>query len=315
MGIYSSSLIQARMSGRYLKDRLALYLLFLAAVVAFSAIVLLLPYETVYVSERSYLELFLAVVIACVAVFVLGTMYNMLVWMSGKGLHGSPEGRLLRLLPRAFRFLVRGRLWKATAVFAKDALYLSKLKERSASRWSMHLLILGGFISMFVLDIISTISLDILHYAPMIEEDGWAKLWIRDFGFDFAGTMMLAGLLIAAGRRFVLKPKIVRTELPDAVSLLFLLAVVVGGFVLEGIGIAGGISGHEANHEYSFLGYALSLAMPGSWGAYYDQIWLVHGLMSALLIAYIPFSKLFHMVATPIAIEADRTSPKAVGSP
>jgi nitrate reductase gamma subunit len=32
--------------------------------------------------------------------------------------------------------------------------------------------------------------------------------------------------------------------------------------------------------------------------------------MSALLIAYIPFSKLFHMIATPVAIEADKTLPE-----
>jgi nitrate reductase gamma subunit len=32
--------------------------------------------------------------------------------------------------------------------------------------------------------------------------------------------------------------------------------------------------------------------------------------MSALLIAYIPFSKLFHMIATPVAIEADKMLPE-----
>jgi len=122
--------------------------------------------------------------------------------------------------------------------------------------------------------------------------------------------MMLVGLLIAAFRRFVVKPKIVRTELPDAASILFLLAVVVGGFVLEGIGIAGNIQGHEIGDQYSFMGYAFSLITPDSLGAYYDEAWLIHGIMSALLIAYIPFSKLFHMIATPIAIEADRMLPQ-----
>jgi len=58
------------------------------------------------------------------------------------------------------------------------------------------------------------------------------------------------------------------------------------------------------------MGYAFSLITPDSLGAYYDEAWLIHGIMSALLIAYIPFSKLFHMIATPIAIEADRMLPQ-----
>ena len=298
------------LDGRYMKDRVILYVLLLAVVLAFSVIVLLLPYETIYVKERIYLDVFLATIIICVAVFVLGVLLNALLWMRGKGLVGSPEGRMLRLLPKTARFLLSRRVGKAISIFAKDALYLSKLKDRSATRWLMHLLILGGFVATFVLDLVVTFSLDIVKYRPMIEEQGWAKIWIRDFAFDLAGFLMLLGLLIAAVRRFIFKPKIVRTELPDAMSILFLLAVVVGGFFLEGVGISGAIEGHQANEVYSFVGYAFAAVTPASWGQYYDEIWLLHGVMSALLIAYIPFSKMFHMIATPIAIEVDRMLPR-----
>jgi len=297
------------MSGtRYLKDRLGLYLLFSAVVILFAVIVLLLPYDTVYVRDRMYLTVFLITIIACVAVFILGTIYNALLWMQGRGLVGTPEQRLLRMIPRVIRFVGR-RFGRVREIWAKDVLYLSKLKDRSTTRWSMHLLILGGFFIMFVLDLVTTFSLDIAKYQPMIRDDGWAKLWIRDFGFDLAGMLMLVGLMIAFVRRFVLRSKIVRMELPDAASVLFLLAIVVGGFILEGMGIAGKIPGHSSSVVYSFLGYAFSLAMPASVGQYYDQVWLVHGVMSALLIAYIPFSKLFHMIATPIAIEVDKLLP------
>jgi nitrate reductase gamma subunit len=296
--------------GRYLKDRTRLYLLFFGAVVVISAVILLLPYETVYVRDEAYLDMFLVTIVVCVAVFFLGTLYNVLLWMHGKGLEGAPEGRLLRLLVRATRFVLSRRFGRIASVFAKDALYLSKLKDRSVTRWAMHLLILGGFASMFVLDLVVTFSLDFLKYQPMIDDTGWAKLWLRDFGFDFVGLLLLLGLLIAAGRRFVVRPKMVRTELPDATSILFLLAVVLGGFILEGMGIAGEIPGHQFDNPYSFLGYAFSLAMPSDIGRYYDQAWLLHGVMSALLIAYIPFSKLFHMIATPVAIEADKMLPE-----
>lgn len=304
----------ARMaSGSHLSERAGLYVLFSAGVALFSAVVLLLPYETVYVRDRAYLTVFLVTVMVCTAVFLLGTMWNALLWMRGKGLTTTPERRLLRVLVMAVRALLSKRLGRALAVLFRDALYLSKLKDRSALRWFMHLMILGGFLAMFALDLLVTFCLDIVKYAPMIEDDGWAKLWFRDFGFDLVGLMMLVGLTIAALRRFAFKPKIVRTELPDAASILFLLAVVLGGFVLEGMGIAGAIPGHESPPEYSFVGYAFSLLMPESFGQHYDQAWLVHGVMSALLIAYIPFSKLFHMLATPLAIEVEGLMTKEAG--
>ncbi len=291
--------------GRYLSERASLYIPFLLAVLLISFVILVLPYDTVYVRDRTYLRLFLVTVVVCTAVFLLGTLYNVLFWMRGKGLVTSPEKRLLGLVWRAVSLVLSRMFAKALGVFIRDALYLSKLRGRSALRWFMHLMILGGFLLMFALDLLVTLSMDVLQYSPMMEEGGWAKLWIRDFGFELAGVMMLVGLTVAALRRFVFRPKMVRTELPDAASILFLLAVVAGGFVLEGMGIAGGIPGHTQDAEYSFLGYAISLAMPASSGEWYDAAWLVHGVMSALLIAYIPFSKLFHMIATPLAIELE----------
>jgi len=311
MSIYDSSMIPKKMPrDGYLKDRLWLYLPFFGAVLIVCAVILVLPYETVYVQDEAFLDMFLVTVSVCVAIFMFGTLYNILIWMLGKGLSGSAERRLVRVAWKSIKFFLSRRFGRAVSVFLKDGLYLSRLKERSALRWLMHILILGGFAIMFALDLAVTVSLDFLKYEPMIQDDGWAKLWLRDFGFDLVGSMMLVGLLIAAFRRFVVKPKIVRTELPDAASILFLLAVVVGGFVLEGIGIAGNIQGHEIGDQYSFMGYAFSLITPDSLGAYYDEAWLIHGIMSALLIAYIPFSKLFHMIATPIAIEADRMLPQ-----
>lgn len=294
----------------YLKERLSLYLPFAVGLLFLTAVILLLPYETVYVRDRAYLVMFLISVAICVAVFLIGTLFNALLWMRGKGLVGTPEARLLRMLGLSIGVMLTRRFWGTLRRFVKEALYLSRLKERSATRWLMHLLILGGFAAMFLLDLVVTFSLDFLRYGPMIDESGWAKLWLRDFGFDLTGAMILIGLMIAVVRRFIVRPKIVRTELPDAASILFLLAIVLGGFLVEAVGIAGSIPGHQINQQYSFLGYALSMAMPSSWGAYYDQVWLVHGVMSALFIAYIPFSKLFHMFATPLAIELEQLLPR-----
>jgi nitrate reductase gamma subunit len=313
MTIYEPSLILDGMSSSNgSAGRLPLYLILVFVISAFTLAILILPYDTVYVQDRAYLDWFLAAMIACFAFFVLGTVSNALVWMRGKGLVGTPESRLVRTSAKALSIVFSRRVVKLAYVFLREALYIAKLRELSAFRWFAHFMILGGFVLMFVLDIIVTISLDLVRWEAMISSDGWAKLLVRDLAFEVAGLMMLVGIVMAIVRRFVARPKQLKTEGADIATLAFLFLVVVGGFVLEGMGIAGGIPGHEGHESYSFVGYAFSLVMPGSAGDYYDQAWLVHGVMSALLIAYIPFSKLFHMIATPIAIEADKLMSREV---
>jgi nitrate reductase gamma subunit len=283
--------------------RLSLYLLLVVVLTAFTLVILVLPYDTVYVQDRTYLHWFLAVIVVSVVVFTIGVVSNALLWMRGKGLVGTPESRLMYMSAKALSFAFSRRMARLVRVFVKEALYIAKLRDLSAFRWLAHLMLLGGFVLMLVLDIAVTVSMDVLGWQAMIVSDGWAKLLVRDFAFEVAGLMMLVGIVMAMARRFVARPKQLKTEGADIATLSFLFLVVAGGFVLEGMGIAGAIPGHEANESYSFVGYAFSLLMPESAGDYYDQAWLVHGVMSALLIAYIPFSKLFHMVTAPVAIE------------
>ncbi len=306
MSIYEPSLIIDGMSSNgKLAGRATLYLILVAAVSAFTIVVLMLPYDTVYVRERAYLHWFLATMIVCFAVFLIGASANALLWMRGKGLVGTPESRLVRLLAKAFSIVFSRRIVRLGSAFVKEALYIAKLRELSAFRWLAHFMMLGGFALMLALDALVTISMDLLAWEAMIASDGWAKLLVRDLAFEIAGLMMLIGLLMAVGRRFIARPRQLRTEGADIATLSFLLFIVIGGFVLEGMGIAGGIPGHEGDEWYSFVGYSISLFIPESAGDYYDQAWLVHAVASALLIAYIPFSKLFHMLVAPVAIELE----------
>ncbi len=107
MILYSAILIGAPMpEGGYLSERARLYVPFFVIILLISAVILVLPYDTVYVRDRAYLSLFLVTVVVCTAVFLLGTLYNLLFWMRGKGLVGSPEGRLTGLVWRAARLLL-----------------------------------------------------------------------------------------------------------------------------------------------------------------------------------------------------------------
>jgi nitrate reductase gamma subunit len=84
-----------------------------------------------------------------------------------------------------------------------------------------------------------------------------------------------------------------------------LLIVVIGGFVQEGIGMTSNLPSHDSPGIYSFVGAAFSAVLPSVSMETYSQLWFVHAIASLALIAYIPFSKLFHSFAAPLANHID----------
>ncbi len=109
------------------------------------------------------------------------------------------------------------------------------------------------------------------------------------FLFDVSGIMLLTGLLCAAAN-WAHKPENVEEAagLPkrDWPALLLLIAIVVVGFILEGMRIA--MTGHPAGSGYAFLGAMLShLFTPGSTnlsGAY-GTMWYVHAILTGVTVA------------------------------
>jgi nitrate reductase gamma subunit len=83
------------------------------------------------------------------------------------------------------------------------------------------------------------------------------------------------------------------------------LIIVVGGFVQEGLGIRIDLPGHSSPDLYSFVGAAFAAILPQVSMETYAQLWLLHAVVSLALIAYIPFSKLFHLLAAPLANQVD----------
>ncbi|HLE02508.1 MAG TPA: hypothetical protein VI877_03350, partial [Dehalococcoidia bacterium] len=106
-----------------------------------------------------------------------------------------------------------------------------------------------------------------------------------------------------------------RTLFEDAAVLAILALLGVGGFLVEA-----GRYLKEATPAslggYAFLGYPLSQAaepLGWDWALVYNWLWWTHSLLALGLVAYLPYSKLFHMFASPltIAIGAGTADPPA----
>ena len=120
---------------------------------------------------------------------------------------------------------------------------------------------------------------------------------------DLGGLLLFIGLVMALGRRYLSKPEALPQDafkgrghlLGDTGILLFLVLIVVGGFLSEAARLA--IERPETA-GFSFVGYSLSgFASADTWASLEPSIWWGHALTSFAFIAVLPLTKMFHAVA------------------
>ena len=129
---------------------------------------------------------------------------------------------------------------------------------------------------------------------------------IFSFLMELFGLFVLLGVLMAAERRYVSKPdrlgyKETSDNTPDdAIVLLLLGGIIVTGFVIEALRI------HVTNppwEVWSFIGYTMSKAFAGmdndTAKILHKVMWWTHTFISLGFIAYIPYSRLLHIITTP----------------
>jgi nitrate reductase gamma subunit len=78
-------------------------------------------------------------------------------------------------------------------------------------------------------------------------------------------------------------------------------AIVFIGFLLEGMRIA--MTGSPPGAEYAFVGYGLSSLFTGADLIHlYGYIWYAHAILTGAFVAYLPFSRMIHMITVPVSL-------------
>lgn len=133
---------------------------------------------------------------------------------------------------------------------------------------------------------------------------------------DLGGVLAMVGVLLALFRRYVQRPERLDNLLDDAVVLGLLFLIPLTGFVLEGLRMA--VANPPAEWaRWSFLGFAFSQAFKGASLGWYQAIWWFHMVlaMGTLIYVCLAFSKLTHILISPLNIFLRRLSPKGALSP
>ena len=170
----------------------------------------------------------------------------------------------------------------------------------------MHALIFFGF---FVLIFGAAFDAGQHHVTEPLF--GWTFLkgnFYLGFSFlmDLFGVAVLAGVVIALDRRFVKKPdrlgfKGEIDNTPDDVIVLLLIgSIIITGFIVESLRI---YVTNPSWEYWSFAGWLLSHTFTGvdhgTAKLLHQVFWWTHAVLGLGFIAYIPYSRLMHIITTP----------------
>lgn len=126
---------------------------------------------------------------------------------------------------------------------------------------------------------------------------------VLSFLMDLFGLLALMGVIMAAYRRYVKKPARLDNNLDDAVTLSLLFVILFTGFILEGLRMyaAGDNWAGWSPVGLAFAGLIKGLGISRfSAQSAHEVMWWGHMLLAFGFIAYLPFSKLFHLLVSPL---------------
>ena len=184
-----------------------------------------------------------------------------------------------------------------TKLFAPDCLFARRVFARSRWRGWMVMAFVWGTLALAAAVLLSAIFYLVNRAMPVTLND-WASAVL-----DGVGLMLTLGLLAALARRYLFPPARWISVSADGVLLILFTLAVFSGLLMEGVRLAG--SGWEAAPRWpvgASLGVALNLIglRSETWDRLYLATYLAHAGFGFCLIAYLPFSKLFHLFAAQI---------------
>ena len=185
-------------------------------------------------------------------------------------------------------------------VLVDEVILHRTLWSASRFRWLRHTLIFWGFSVLFVTELLAVLFREILPSfgLPGLWAEGHPLRLAHELLFEVSGLCVLAGCLLALVFRWRARGT-ADAKYADTPTTLFLLAVVLSGFLVEALRIAALPGDGDA---ISFAGYALA-ALPGIGalhGPLYEPLWYLHVLGSCLFIAWVPVRRMVHSCATPM---------------
>ena len=198
------------------------------------------------------------------------------------------------------------RPWERVRLLLKHAV-AQRRTARDAFAGLFHAFISYGFV---VLTIATTVVALDADFGTAIMR-GRFYLYFQSFAVDLFGALVMVGVLMAAARRYVRRPrKLVHTD-EAALILAAVFVMCLQGFLIEGWRIAATDDPWGAWSPFGNLVARASLQVMSAEtmrGAHAFTWWL-HLATSFAFIAWLPYTKMAHVVTAPLNIYTANLAP------
>ena len=242
----------------------------------------------IFWNAQSFEPILFALTAVAMVIFAYGVYRRWQMWKA----MGKPEMRLDNMKERVKTVLME--------------VFLQKKVLKDPYPGIMHGLIFFGF---FVLIFGAAFDAGEFHITePLFNWSFLRGNFYLGFSFlmDLFGLLVLIGVILALDRRFVKKPdrlgyKGEMDTTPDDIIVLLLIGgIIATGFIIEALRI------YVTNppwEVWSFVGWLLSRTFTGvdynTARILHKLSWWLHVFLALGFIAYIPFSRLMHIITTP----------------
>ncbi len=226
-----------------------------------------------------------------IMIFLIGLLSIIFVWISA----GKSHRKEKRCESCFLLNLIKGLIF--------DGIFQRRLLKVSVKRWIIHGMIFFPFLIRFFWGITALVS---SLFIP--ERDiTWMMLDknnpVTGLVFDITGLMILTGGCMIVFQKRADRKLLNIKNLPKGNVLVNALlgSIIITGFIVEGARIA--MTGSPEGSHYAFIGYMISKTLSGyHLSGLYAYLWYLHAVLTALFIACLPFSRMFHIFTAPLSL-------------
>ncbi len=257
--------------------------------------------------EKTAELVFWVVHLPLMVVFLAGMWLVFANWLKGSiggrtdGSTGQKIGALVRIV---LGTIFGARLLLLVKTFVTEAWFNRRLYRTSIWRWLNHILLLSGFMLLMTLSGISALSDKVLIHFFHLEHVPWIGMWVNpDHPItallnEVGAVAMTVGLLFFVVRRYFVRVPQLRTGPMDNWMVVGLGLILLSGWIAE---LARLNSSHVGPTAYfAFVGYPLAplfKGLPINWDSLEAWMYVIHGLLTSVVIVTIPFSKFMHVIS------------------